>query len=160
MNFRFVSLLLAVFALFSVGCAGTIPNTTVEDTPENREVVAFMEEYRHAVENRDVRALLDLASEEYLDHNGTPSTQDDFDYDQLRDRLAAWSERVLDVRYDIRYHRITWEEQRVYVEFQYSASFRVARGEGDQWARRIAAHRVELARDDEGEHRFRILTGL
>ena len=48
------------------GCTKNIPNTTVKDTPENRQVITFMENYRNAVESRDVGALLAMAHPQYL----------------------------------------------------------------------------------------------
>jgi hypothetical protein len=51
-------------ASFSVmGCSKTfIPNTDVEDSSENKKVISFCEQYRHAVEDKDVGTLLKLAS--------------------------------------------------------------------------------------------------
>ncbi|MFT5353792.1 MAG: hypothetical protein ACI9KE_000992 [Polyangiales bacterium] len=161
MNRRLLFAFVALQAVFGVGCASVIPNTNVEDTPDNRDVVSFLEEYRHAVEDRNVRRLLDLASPTYLDDNGTPGGDDDLDYDGLRDKLASWRDRVLDVRYDIKYRRVTWEDTRVFVEYRYTASFRVATSAGeDHWARRVADNRIVLSRDDEADQRFRILDGM
>lgn len=161
MNSRLLFAFVALQAVFGVGCASVIPNTSVEDTPANRDVVSFLEEYRHAVEARNVRRLLDLASPMYLDDNGTPGGDDDLDHDGLRDKLASWRDRVLDVRYDIKYRRVTWEDTRVFVEYRYTASFRVATGDGeDRWARRVADNRIVLSRDDEADQRFLILDGM
>ena len=52
-------LLIAVVALG--GCTRDIPNTTVPDNADNREVIEFMETYRHALEDRDVALLLGMA---------------------------------------------------------------------------------------------------
>ncbi len=160
MSYRFLWLALGVSA-----CAAQIPNTTVEDTPENREVVAFVERYRRAVEARDVRALLEMASPRYLDDNGTPGGDDDLDYDGLREKLSAWRDRVLDVRYEIKYRRVTYDRDKIFVEFRYTASFRVATPDGsERWARRLGDHRLILTpeRDQEGESGggFLILSGM
>jgi len=139
-----------------------IPNTTVDDTAENREVVEFVEEYRHAVEDRNVRRLLELASPRYLDDNGTPAGEDDLDFDTLREKLAIWSDRVTDVRYEIKYRRVSYDQSRIFVEFRYTASFRVETGENERWARRLGDHRLILTREEgeapEGE--LRILAGM
>lgn len=150
--------LLTSFSL--LGCASMIPNTTVEDTPENRRVVEFVELYRKAVEERDVRALLEMASPVYLDDNGTPLGEDDIDFESLRTKLSSWRDRVLDVRYEIKYRRVTWEETRIFVEFRYTASFRVKLNGGDErWSRRLNDHRLVLT-EDEGEERFQIVSGM
>lgn len=148
------------------GCAAHIPNTTVEDTAENREVVAFVERYRRAVEARDVRALLEMASPRYLDDNGTPGGDDDLDFDSLREKLSAWRDRVLDVRYEIKYRRVTYDQDKIFVEFRYTASFRVATPDGsERWARRLGDHRLVLTRElgeegSAGDGRFLILAGM
>ncbi len=154
-----------VLALALVGCAQTIPNTTVEDTADNRSVVSFMESYRKAMEERDVRRLMEMASPQYLDDNGTPSGADDIDYDTLRENLALWAQRVDDVRYDISYRRITYAPgDKVYVEVRYGGSFHISRPatEDEQWSRRLSNHRLILQKlpEAEGEDEFRILSGM
>ena len=155
---------LAAFLLLAVssGCAGTIPNTTVEDTAENREIVAFMEEYRRAVESRNVRRLLEMASPRYLDDLGTPGGGDDLDFDSLREKLSRWRDRVVDVRYEIKYNRVTFDQRRIFVEFRYTASFLLTTVDGDErWSRRLGDHRLILTRDEESdEGTLQILSGM
>jgi hypothetical protein len=142
------------------GCQKNIPNTTVRDTPENRAVITFMENYRNAVEARDVGALLAMAHPQYLDDNGTPSGDDDIDYQGLQKKLSRWRERVTDVRYEIKYRTITREMDRVLVAYRYSASFRIAYSEDDQrWSRRIGENRLVLLYDDI-QNRYYILSGM
>ena len=154
-----VTTLAALTALFAVGCArDVIPNTDVADSAENREVVQFVERYRHAMEERDVSALLALVSARYYDDNGTPVGTDDIDVEGLRAKLAAFHERVLAVRYEIRYRRVTFTtNDRVLVDYTYTGSFRVATSEGERWSRRLADNRIVLGREG-GE--LRILAGL
>ncbi|MEO0323734.1 MAG: hypothetical protein AAF447_12310 [Myxococcota bacterium] len=141
------------------GCAKPIEGTTIDDTPENREVVAFVESYRRAVEDRDVGALLRLTSEDYFDDNGTPTGEDDLDYGRLQEKLLAWSERVQDVRYDIKFRNVAYREGRIIVEVTYGGRFLTAAPDGEErWARRIANHRLVLQREDDGE--LRIVAGL
>lgn len=142
------------------GCTKNIPNTTVKDTPENREVITFMENYRNAVEARDIGALLAMAHPQYLDDNGTPSGDDDLDYQLLQEKLSRWRERVTDVRYEIKYRTITREMDRVMVAYRYSASFRIAYDEEDRrWSRRIGENRLVLLYDDL-QTRYYVLSGM
>ena len=156
-------LALVLFAL-AQGCVRNIPNTSVEDTPENREIVEFLEEYRHAVEARDVAKLLEMASPRYLDDVGTIGTADDLDYDSLREKLARWRERVHDCRYEIKYRRVTQDQSRIYVEFRYHASVLVTTPGGEErWMRRLADHRLILTRNtepDDEDPDLRILSGM
>ena len=148
-----------VSLLSLVGCAKTIPNTSVPDTPDNREVVDFMERYRHAVEARDVSGILAMVSPRYLDSVGTPTGDDDLDSESLPERLSAWSARVSDVRYEIRYRKVWYERGRAYVEYTYTASFKMADADGhERWRNVVRDARAELGRTDSRELRF--LSGL
>jgi hypothetical protein len=140
------------------GCAArNIPNTDVRDTPENREVINFMEKYRRAVEAQDIRMLLRLASDRYLDDAGTPKGDDDLDRKRLEERLTALAEKVKEVRYDIRYRRVLFRGDRVLVDVTYAASFLLDTHEGERWMRRLADHRLIIRR--EGDE-YRILSGM
>jgi len=151
---------LCALLLAAVGCAKTIPNTTVKDTPDNRSVITFLENYRNAVESRDIGALLAMAHPQYLDDNGTPTGDDDIDYRALRDKLSTWRERVSDVRYEIKYRTITREMDRILVAYRYSASFRIAYDEEDQrWSRRIGENQLVLVHDDI-QDRYFVLSGM
>jgi hypothetical protein len=154
------SRLLPVFALsmllLGTGCgASLIPNTDVEDTSRNRDVVAFLESYRHAVEARDVRKLLSLASPRYLDHN---AGDDDIDLETLRTKIAALSRSVEDVRFEIRYRRVTFHDDHILVDVTYTGSFRIAEPDGGHhWSRRLSDQRFVLERAGDS---FLILSGM
>ncbi len=151
---------LALVSTVLVGCTQNIPNTTVVDTPMNRGVISFMENYRRAVEERDVGALLAMAHPQYLDDNGTPAGDDDIDYRALRVKLSRWRERVTDVRYEIKYRTIGAEMDRILVDYRYSASFRIAYADEDErWSRRIGENRMALLYD-EIEGRYYVLSGM
>lgn len=132
-------LLLSLFA----GCATSrIPNTDVPDTGENRDVIAFCERYRHAVESRDARALLAMASPRYFEDGGTPDGTDDYGLDGLQRLLTAWADEVNEVRYEIRYRRVSVSEsnsRRLHVEFTYTGSYTLRRPAGVESDRARAA---------------------
>jgi hypothetical protein len=154
-------LALACLAATFVGCTQNIPNTSVPDTPESREVVDFMETYRHAVEERNIAAIISMTAEDYLDEAGTPIGDDDVDSTTLVQRLTDWHGRVTDVRYEIRYRHVRFDELgRIYVEYRYTASFRMAGADGQQrWSRRVSDNRAVLRRDEESEE-LKFISGL
>ena len=155
-----IATVLCVSMTAVVGCDKNIPNTTVKDTPQNRSVITFMENYRKSVESRDIGALLAMAHPQYLDDNGTPTGDDDIDYRALQQKLSRWRERVTDVRYEIKYRTITREMDRVLIAYRYSASFRIAYDEEDQrWSRRIGENRLVLLYDNI-ESRYYVLSGM
>lgn len=142
----------------TAGCAGElIPNTDVPDTAENREAIRFVERYRHAVERRNVGEILSLVSDRFYDDNGTPTTSDDRDYDRLREQLATVADRLLDVRYEMRYRRVTYRSDRILVDYTFTSSFKIATPQGDRWETRLNDNRIELVRED-GE--LRIVSGI
>ena len=143
----------------AVGCAHqNIPNTHVEDTSENREVIEFVEKYRKAVEDRDVGTLLRMSSRFYFDDMGTPTGDDDVDYDGLKLALERMRQNVLAARYQISYRGLTYTpNDRVLVDLLYTGWFKVETADGTQWRRRLEPHRIVLAREDG---RLMILSGM
>ena len=117
-----------------LGCATTrIANTDVPDTAENRDIVAFCERYRHAVEARDARTLLAMASPRYFEDAGTPDGADDYGVEGLSRLLTLWADEVNEVRYEIRYRRITIPQDnpdRIQVDYTYTGSYTIHRPAG------------------------------
>jgi len=134
-----------------------IPNTTVEDTEENRKVVDFVELYRNAVEKRDEVALGKLASENYFDDMGTPAGDDDMDREALLVGLKRMREEILAARYQISYRTVTYVQDRVLVDIVYTGWFKVQTNDGPQWRRRLEPHRLVLQREKES---YSILSGM
>jgi hypothetical protein len=129
------------------------PPTSTTTPDEHRDVVAFCERYRAALEARDAGALLALASPSYLDRAGTDDAADDVDHRGLRAHLSRTLSGVQDVRFEIRYQRITREPGRVVVDIRISASF-VIRGRSLQ---RVSDGQLVL---EPHAGSFRILSGM
>ena len=145
--------------LFAVGgCTKKfIPNTEIEDTDENREIVSFCERYRHAVEDMNVGLLMSLAAPRYFYNNSTPSGDDDFDRNGLEEILASKFKSVKAMRYEIRYRNIFESHGMIYVEYTFNMSFQYEVKEKSKWANRTADNRLELERVDDG---FLIVSGM
>jgi hypothetical protein len=140
------------------GCAARlIPNTDVPDTAENRRIVDFVERYRLAMEARSPAQILQLVSNDYYDDNGTPGAEDDVDYEALQQRVLRVGDDVLEVRYEMRYRRVVFRDDRILVDFTYTGRFKVRTAEGERWARRLADNRLEIVVEG-GE--LRIISGL
>jgi hypothetical protein len=135
-----------------------IPNTDVEDTEENRRIIEFCEEYRRAVERRNVAMLLKLAHPSYYEDGGNIDASDDLDYAGLKEYLETQFAQTRAIRYEIRYRRIgEGRKNTIYVDFTYSASFKIPTEAGEIWQRKVADNRLEIV--PEGET-FRILSGM
>jgi hypothetical protein len=143
---------IALFLLTAAasGCGHqNIPNTHVEDTAENREIIEFVERYRKAVEDRDIATLLNMTSRFYFDDMGTPAGEDDVDFDSLKVGLERMRKDVMAARYQISYRGLTYTpNERVLVDLLYTGWFKVETPEGPQWKRRLEPHRIVLARED------------
>jgi hypothetical protein len=153
---------LLVPALF--GCNHDyIPNTQVEDSDFNRQVVAYCEDYRHNVERRATEALLKMADPKYYEDGGTVDTSDDMDLEGLSAYLHDEFAKTKQIRYEIFYRDISiGRSNQVFVDYTYSASYKVPRPGGTTpedsvWRRRVADNRLELVRDGEN---FKILSGM
>jgi hypothetical protein len=149
---------LSVVLLGAAGCgASLIPNTEVEDTSDNRDAIKYAEQYRKAVEARDVGRLLAMASPDYFDDNGTPDASDDVNFDRLREQLSKWNASLLEARYEIRYRGVLQVRDRVVIDYTYTGSFRVKTAEGERALRRLDDNRLVLRRTGDG---FRVLSGM
>jgi hypothetical protein len=135
-----------------------IPNTDVEDTEDNRRIIDFCERYRHAVEGRNIPMLLKLADSRYYEDGGNADSSDDMDYDGLREYLEGQFKQTRAIRYEMHYHRVTTgRKQTLFVDYTYSASYKIPSPSGDLWRRRVADNRLEIVPSGES---FKILAGM
>ena len=158
MTGRYMLIIVVMMAVAQASCAKRfIPNTTVPDSAFNRKVIAFCERYRLAVEEKNVGTLLVLASPEYYEDGGTPTGDDDFDYEGLRDVLINRFSKVKTIRYDVKYRKVTPEGDLINVDYTYSASFQVTVAGQDHWFRKVEDNRLVL--EQVGEQ-FKIMSGM
>lgn len=143
-----------------VGCGpGTIDGTEIEATPENLEIHDVVETYRRALEERDSEALVSLVSREYFENAGTTDSQDDdYGYEQLRDRVVpVLRDNIKKVRLDVRLVEIKVTGDRAMAEFEYFSRFLYTEGGKDGWISSNDFNRLEFVRED-GD--WRIMSGL
>lgn len=148
-----------LLALCLAGCSReVIPNTSVEDNDFNRDVIAFCEEYRRAVERRNTPLLMKLADPRYYEDGGSIDTSDDLDFQGLKAYLETEFAKTKAIRYEIYYRDVSvGRSNQIFVDYTYSASYKVPTSRGDVWRRRVADNRLELIKDGE---KFRILSGM
>jgi len=155
------ALLPLALGLLSVTACGQsfIPNTDVADNAENRRVIEFCEEYRRAVERRNVALLFSLAHPSYYEDGGNIDASDDIDYAGLREFLDSRFKDARAIRYEVRYRRVqeNKEDQTILVDYTFSASYKVPTPEGEVWRRQVADNRLELVVSGDS---FKILAGM
>jgi len=147
-----VGLLLAA----APACATTfIPNTDVPDTADNRKVILFCEQYRHAVEEKNVAQLLKLASPNYHKRG---ATDDDVDYGTLKDFLTTTFQTTDAIRYEIRYRRVVFTDtNHVLVQYTYAASYRIPGVKKEEWRHSVSDNELDLIPEGDG---YKILRGM
>ncbi|HZU81454.1 MAG TPA: nuclear transport factor 2 family protein [Polyangiaceae bacterium] len=150
---------IALFALAAVACSKAyIPNTDVEDTGENRHIIEFCEQYRHALEDKNVAQLLKLMSPAYFEDGGNTRSEDDADYDKIREFLTGDFQKTGGIRYEIRYRRVTLTEtNHIYVDYTYAAAWKIPGVKNDEWHHKVADNRLDLVRAGES---FKIVAGM
>ena len=79
----------------------------VEDTPLNRELLAFCDAYLAAVKRRDADAILAMVADDYSEGAGTAETFDDVDRDTLARGLPKLLARLSEVEIEFLYLGIT-----------------------------------------------------
>jgi hypothetical protein len=155
---RRLRLVLPALALL-LGCSKTyIPNTDVEDTSDNRNVILFCERYRHALEDKNVAEMLKLMSPGYFEDGGNTRGEDDADFDKVREFLTGDYLRTNGIRYEIRYRRVTFTETKhVYVDYTYAAAWKLPGVKQDEWHHKVADNRLDLVHDGDS---FKIVAGM
>jgi hypothetical protein len=102
--------------------------------------------------------LLRLADPKYYEDGGSTDTSDDLDYAGLKAYLETKFREVKAIRYEVRYREVSrGRNDEVFVDYTYSASYKIPTPKGDVWRRRVADNRLELKPDGHG---YKILAGM
>jgi len=85
-------------------------------------------------------------------------TADDIDYAGLKEYLQTRFKKTTSIRYEIRYRSVSeGRKDVVFVDFTYSASYKIESNESEAWRRKVADNRLELVRKGAG---FKVLSGM
>lgn len=150
---------LAALLSAASGC-GTVdyfPGTQIPRTEENRKIVETIEQYRRRLLERNIDAILVLASDKYFEDSGTPRSDDDYGYDGLRGVLTEQLKRIKSMRYEIEYRTIKVTNNRAEVEVFLDGSFELSANAGDRYRRVNDYHRFVLEQRDE---KWKFLSGM
>lgn len=135
-----------------------LPDTTVEETEANRRVISFLEDYRHAVEQRNIALLLQMAHPNYHEDGGNIDSSDDISRAGLEKYLTERFRDTKDIRYEALYRRIgEGRGGTIEVDYSYTAAYRVPSADGDVWRNAVADNRIVLVPKGES---FQILSGM
>ena len=136
-----------------------IKNTTIEDTPEHRNILAVVEMYRSAVEQRDLISLKQVISDRYYENASTTEhAQDDYGTDEVLVRIMPMlSEHVDKIFYEIEVTDIIQEEELMLVDYSYVLKFRYSDGENIKWGLKRDVNQLALEQKERG---WLIVSGL
>lgn len=148
-----------VLALSLSACAHSkIGNTNIDDTEENREVLALIEDYKRAVESLDAEAVLALVSPEYYEDNGNTDSSDDYDYEGLKEALRQSFERTKAMQLILRVDAIEVMDDTGFAELYYEYRAHNDYPSGMKWDTGTDRTRLRVVRNPEGK--WRIVAGL
>lgn len=155
------ALLLPLAVLLLSACTTRyLGNTRIEDTKENRELLLVVEQYRRAVEDRDIQRILNLTSDRYFEDPGTPyDPTDDYDKAGLAQRLEESFSKVTDQRLvvDVRKAEIDERQGRAHVDYRFDYRYRLDLPDANQWREQTDLNRLNFVRES-GE--WKIISGL
>ncbi|WP_373045521.1 hypothetical protein [Vulgatibacter sp.] len=156
------TILVVLAALSATACATRyIGNTRIEDTEQNREILRAVEQYRRAVEDRDVERILAMTSDRYFEDPGTPHVAaDDYDKVGLRDRLVEAFAKVAEQRLVVDVRKVNVEgddEEQAQVDYRFDYRYRLDLPRADEWRQQMDLNRLEFRREGED---WKIVSGL
>lgn len=152
-------LALAAFgALLVSACAHSkIPNTNIDDTDDNRAILAIVDAYHAAIENRDADAVLALVSDDFYEDNGNTDRNDDYGKSQLAESLRAEFEKTEQLQLGLKVEDIVVTDDRAHAFVQYNLRARTDFPSGKKWKTSSDRSRMTLVRVDG---KWLILAGL
>lgn len=167
-------MMVAAVAVASIGCASdqvrgddlypqqpafdVSEEAEIEDSPEVREVLDVLYQYREALVSKDYGSLNRIVSEQYYDNAGTThTTEDDYGYDELADIYEMTAEYADQIQYDIRVKDVVVDGYRAHVDFEFEYAYQFHIGDQERWDAGVDVNRLELQREN---NRWRIVSGM
>jgi ketosteroid isomerase-like protein len=128
----------------ALACAPRLlPGSDIRDTADTRAIASVLEAYRQAMEQRNVRAVLDLVADDYFDTSGTPDPADDIDREGLAQRLEELS-KVTMLRLQLTLRNIQVKDGTAEAEVYFDQYYRVTTPNGPVARHDADVHRMEL----------------
>lgn len=135
---RFAAAALLVLA----ACAPKmIPNTNIEDTPDNRDILAVVQHYKDAMERKDAPAIAALASDRYLD------ARDNISKETLKGELEKDLAKVRDLQLEISVRRIVVDRDQAQADYFFSMNFLLDAADA-AWQTESDDKRMNLVREN------------
>jgi len=157
---RTILALSAVFLLTSTGCGPKlIPGLEIElaDTPDHRQLIKVMEDFRAAYEKKDVDGLVALASKRFFEKSGSTDTEDDYAYEGLNKHFSEHFKKIDKIALDYTLKDIRVEGENATIDFHFKTRYLMKLPSGDKWQVTNDLHRMTLAKED---NQWKVLSGM
>ena len=142
--------LLVCFATVLAGCTPKlVPGTEIKDTPDARQILDLIGNYRVSLEARNVEGVLKLVSGSFFENSGTPEAGDDYDRAGLEQKLRAWANKTNAVRATIEVKDILVNGDTAHVRYFFDVSFQIPGPDNSlQWKRETDTKELVVKRED------------
>ena len=136
-----------------------IPGLDIEvpDTPDNRALLSVMEKFQRAYETKDVDALLALASPEFYETCGSSDTDDDYNFEGLREHFTEHFKLIEDISLSIALKDVNVEDNKALIDYRFLARYRMNLPSGEQWQIKDDINRMELGKE---KGRWKVRSGM
>ncbi len=151
--------------LFMQGCKPRmLPSTNIPGTRENKKIVAFLQQYKSAVEKRSVDAIMELVAKDYTDNMGNPEDPSLYtDYLGLKEKLEKIFPRIQDIRLGLFVqHTAKLSKDTYEAVFYFNKEILTEVPSAEKWISIKEVSRMVLRRrhDSDSPYEFEILQGL
>ena len=149
-----------LFSLVAFGCGPKlIPGLGIEvaDTPDHRALLQVLDSFIHAYETKNIDSLVSLASKNFFETSGSTETDDDYNYDGLRDHFTEHFKMVEKIKLEMQLKDIKVENDQALVDYRYVTRYLMKLPSGDKWKLTDEVNRMKLARE---EGQWKILSGM
>jgi hypothetical protein len=157
---RIILALSAFLLLTSTGCGPKlIPGLEIElaDTPDQRQLIKVMEDFRASYERKDVDGLVALASKRFFEKSGSTDTEDDYAYDGLHKHFSEHFKMIEKIALDYTLKDVRVEGENATIDYHFKTRYLMKLPSGDKWQVTNDLNRMTLAKEDD---QWKVLSGM
>jgi hypothetical protein len=155
---RLLVVLATVATLLGACAHGFLPGTQIRETKANREVYDVVAKALDSFAKRDTAGLLSVISTRYFEDNGTPQPDDDYGYQQLKDKILPDAMNVAkEVFLDAQVQDLVVQGEQAHADVRYRSRARLELPNGSLWDSHRDFDRIRLEKEEGG---WKIVGGL
>ena len=143
---------LLLAGLLAFGCSPKrIPGLEIEldDTPDHRALLEIFDDYREAYEGKNIDGLVALASARFYEDSGTPETNDDYGYDDLKEHFGKHFKVIKKIQITLSLRDLKVEGDKAQIDFRYVTRYLMDLPVGEKWQVTDELNRMELSREEQ-----------